>query len=111
MCALNKNHFLYDRTLCLVTLILGWANFVIFILTLLNYYKHFIHTDIHILPVAVINISGAVGLTLLIFCLSALRQAGSWMRVFWRVLPSLIVFIATLFFTVKHGEKWLLYFL
>lgn len=110
MCALNKNPVLCDRVDYLITLILGWVNLAIFIVTILNYYKHFIHTSIYILPVAVINISGTVALMLLIFCLLALRRTGGLRWVFMSAAPSLLVFLSTLLFAYEQGGRWLVYF-
>lgn len=89
---------------------IGWGNLTVFILVVFDFYKNYRGTEYFILPFTIINITVAVALTLLIFCLTdMIRPVKAW-GVILAITPSVLVVAMFLCFIMRQGVNWILYF-
>ncbi|RRZ95490.1 hypothetical protein [Erwinia sp. 198] len=96
---------------CWLNIAIGWANFGVFILVAFNFYKDYRETDYFILPFAIINITAAVALTLLVFCLTDLQRPIKPWGIILAAMPSVLVMAMFIYFITHHGVNMMLYFI
>lgn len=89
---------------------IGWGNLSVFILVVLDFYKNYRGTEYFILPFTIINITVAVALTLLIFCLTDLERPAKAWGIILSTTPSVLVVAMFLSFIVRQGGYWIVYF-
>ncbi|MGK6325975.1 hypothetical protein ACMGEE_02580 [Erwinia sp. DT-104] len=95
---------------CWLNIAIGWGNLSVFLLVVFYFCKNYRGTDYFILPFTIINITVAVALTLLIFCLIDLERPAKAWGVILSIMPSVLVVAIFLCFIVRQGVNWILYF-
>ncbi|WP_312042699.1 hypothetical protein [Erwinia sp.] len=98
------------ETDCWLNVVISWVNFLVFSLSAFEFYKYYRGTCYFLLPFTIINITAAIALTLLLFCLSDLQRMVRTRTVIVAATPSVLVIMLFAFFVVQQAVNWMFFY-